>query len=107
MIPKTAGTIQNIGEFYSDYSEVLTFGSQEMSKVVEAEPSEEKVSDEKSVTEDLPKKGEDDKAKCSVCGICPVQPLGICLFIWIAIIVVIIVIVVVVIVVKKKKKDKN
>ena len=45
--------------------------------------------------------------KCSVCGICPVQPLGICLFIWIAIIVVIIIIVIVVVVVVKKKKNKE
>lgn len=30
------------------------------------------------------------KHKCKVCGICPIQPLGICLFIWIAMIVAIV-----------------
>lgn len=34
--------------------------------------------------------------KCPICGFCP-QPLGICIFIWIAIVVLIVVIVVVVI----------
>ncbi|MCQ2428379.1 MAG: hypothetical protein MJ137_08305 [Clostridia bacterium] len=29
---------------------------------------------------------ESEKHKCDFCGICPIQPLGICLFIWIAII---------------------
>lgn len=46
---------------------------------------------------------EKEKHKCKVCGICPVQPLGICLFIWLVII--IIVIVVVIIVLKKQKED--
>jgi len=104
---KTSYNGEEIGEFYSDYSEILTFGSQEMSKTIEAVPSEAEVSDEDgTVSKAEPKKGEDEKAKCSVCGICPVQPLGICLFIWIAIIVVIIVIVIVVTAVKKKKNKK-
>lgn len=42
--------------------------------------------------------------RCKVCGICPVQPLGVCLFIWIATVVAIIIIAAVVIIVKKKKK---
>lgn len=44
-----------------------------------------------------------EKKKCPVCGICPVQPLGICLFIWLAILLV--VILAVVLLVLKKKKD--
>ena len=104
---KTGYNGEEIGEFYSDYSKVLTFGSQEMSTTIEAAPSEAEVSDEDgTVSKAEPEKGEDEKAKCSVCGICPVQPLGICLFIWIAIIVVIIVIVIVVTAVKKKKNKK-
>ncbi len=53
-------------------------------------------------------KSEDDdpaKKKCRVCGICPFQPLGICLFIWIAII--LIVVILIVVLVSKKKKDED
>ena len=93
--------------FYSDYSEVLTFGSQEMSKTEQPSIAESSVAEETEESKIEPKKGEDETHKCSVCGICPVQPLGICLFIWIAIIVVIIIIVIVVVVVVKKKKNKE
>ncbi len=51
--------------------------------------------------------GTTEKAKCKVCGICPIQPLGICLFIWIAIILVIVLVIVIVVVVANKKKDKK
>jgi len=47
----------------------------------------------------------DSSNKCKVCGICPIQPLGICLFIWIAIIIV--VIIVIVIIAKKGKKEEK
>lgn len=47
-----------------------------------------------------------EKNKCKVCGVCPIQPLGICLFIWLAIIL-IIVIVVVILIFKGKKNNKN
>ena len=53
---------------------------------------------------------EQEKSKCKLCGICPVQPLGICLFIWIAVILLIVIILVIVIAVactKKKKKEKQ
>ena len=93
--------------FYSDYSEVLTFGSQEMSKTEQPSIAESSVAEETEESKSEPKKGDDETHKCSVCGICPVQPLGICLFIWIAIIVVIIIIVIVVVVVVKKKKNKE
>lgn len=36
--------------------------------------------------------GNETEQKCKVCGICPIQPLGICLFIWLVIIVAIVVI---------------
>lgn len=45
------------------------------------------------------------ESKCKLCGICPIQPLGICLFIWIAIIIIIVIIVVIVVVRGKKKKN--
>jgi len=44
--------------------------------------------------------------KCKMCGMCPIQPLGICLFIWIAAILCVIV-VGTAIYVKKKKKEEN
>ena len=47
-----------------------------------------------------------EKSKCKVCGICPFQPLGICLFIWLAIIL-IVVIVILILIGKGKKKNKN
>ena len=46
----------------------------------------------------------DEKDKCSFCGFCPV-PLGLCIFIWIAIgAVVILVIVILIVTLTKKKK---
>ncbi len=104
-----------IGEIYTDYSPVLTFGTQEMSKTEEsvAESSVEESSAEISKVEVKPDVGvKKDKAekkdnKCSLCGFCP-QPLGLCIFIWIAILVaVIIIVIVIIIVVKKSKKDDS
>lgn len=45
------------------------------------------------------------KSKCKVCGICPFQPLGICLFIWLAI--VLLVIILIAVILKKAKNKKN
>ena len=106
-------------DIYSDYSEILTFGSTEMDatpeSVVEsstensAEPSAEssvESTDKKEAS--TVQKAEEQEDKCSLCGFCP-HPLGLCIFIWIAIIVAVVVIVVVIIVVmkKKSKSDKN
>ena len=94
--------------FYSDYSEVLTFGTKEIDgrKESVAEKSND-ASDEKTNEESAVKEESKSEKKCSVCGICPVQPLGICLFIWIAIIVaVIIVVIVIILAVNKKKSNK-
>lgn len=95
---------EEIGEFYTDYSNVLTFGTQEMSRTEEPVP-------ESSIEESKEPEKKDDKAaekKCGLCGFCP-QPLGLCIFIWIAIIlaVIIIVVVVVIVVTKNKKKDDS
>lgn len=99
-------------DFYSEYSEVLTFGAVDMqvepdSVVESSAPDDESVTEttttvKEKKTEDKEKEKDD---KCSLCGFCP-QPLGLCIFIWIAIIVVIVVIIVVIIVMKKKK-EKN
>lgn len=90
-----------IGEIYSDYSEVLTFGSQEMSKTEESvkESSEKTESKAEVKTEN-----KTEEKKCSLCGFCP-QPLGLCIFIWIAILVVIAIVVVIVILAVKKNKS--
>lgn len=45
------------------------------------------------------------KSKCKLCGICPIQPLGICLFVWIAIILILILIII--IIAKRKNKNKS
>ncbi len=97
-------------DFYSEYSEVLTFGAVDMqtepdSVVESSAPDDESVAEttttvKEKKTEDKEKEKND---KCSLCGFCP-QPLGLCIFIWIAIIVVIVVIIVVIIVMKKKKE---
>ncbi len=47
------------------------------------------------------------KEKCKVCGICPIQPLGICLFIWIAIVIIVIIAIVILIVLANNIKDKK
>lgn len=52
------------------------------------------------------KPGEDTKDKCALCGFCP-EPLGLCIFIWLAIAVAIIVILIVVVLLTKKKKCPN
>lgn len=98
-------------DFTSDYSEVLTFGTKEI-KADPTDPPKEEVKEEveepKKEEPKVEKKEKEEDDKCSLCGFCP-QPLGICIFIWIAII--IIVIVVVIVIVKKSgnkdKKDKK
>ena len=98
-----------IGELYSDYSDVLTFGSQEMSKTLEESVKESSVEESSEKTESQPEvknetKPETKEKKCSLCGFCP-QPLGLCIFIWIAILVAVVIVIVVVILVVKKKKS--
>ncbi|MBR4636682.1 MAG: hypothetical protein IKO51_10045 [Clostridia bacterium] len=80
-------------DIYSDYSKTITFGSDEIG--TDPIPG--------GVTE--PVDPAPQKTKCKVCGICPFQPLGICLFIWLAIILAV-VIVVIIIASKAKKKKK-
>ena len=121
-----------IGEMYSDYSDVLTFGSQEMSKTPEESVKESSVEESSEKTESKPEvkeesvkessveessekteskpevknetKPETKEKKCSLCGFCP-QPLGLCIFIWIAILVAVVIVIVVIILVVKKKKS--
>lgn len=84
----------------SPYSNVLAQNADKITTqpTVPEDSSKQSSKTQDSVVDD-PKP---EKDKCKVCGICPVQPLGICLFIWIAIIIIIIVVIVVI---KKKKED--
>lgn len=52
----------------------------------------------------LDNEGNEVRNKCKVCGICPIQPLGICLFIWLAAVVVILLVIVIKV---NKKKNAN
>lgn len=58
-----------------------------------------------AITED---DGEDaEKEKCSLCGICPFQPQGVCLFIWIGVIVAGIVVILILVKSLLKKDDED
>ena len=98
-------------DFWSDYSNVLTFGSKAM-EVTTQEVTEEEVPTEAPTTAVTTSATTTvttttkDKDKCGICGICP-QPLGICLFILIAIILVIIGGIIAAVVVMRKKKDET
>ncbi|MBR7021722.1 MAG: hypothetical protein IKI15_11845 [Lachnospiraceae bacterium] len=88
-------------DVFSEYSKVLTFETTEINNDPEPTPTETPV----TPTPEPEKKEEAKKDKCPLCGFCP-QPLGLCIFIWLAIIIVIVV--VVIIVVKKTgKKEEN
>ena len=49
------------------------------------------------------KKGSD----CEICGICPVQPLGVCLFVWLVIVIILAILIIAIINATKKKKNKK
>ena len=85
-------------EFWSDYSEVISFGSEEME--VKHDPTPTEAPSSENVNNPTSKKD-----KCWLCGFCPC-PLGLCIFIWLLIII-IIVVVVIIIIKKTKKDDKN
>lgn len=100
-----------LGEFYSDYSKVLTFGTQEMSHTEDSAPtasstpevlipSAESKADEVNQTSAVV-----GQSKCYVCQHCS-APLGICIYIWLIILLVILIIVVVVVVCLLRNKKK-
>lgn len=87
----------------SEWSNIV--GNKPEAEITPAAPTEEKPEEPTPTPTEAPTvKPEPEKDKCKVCGICPVQPLGICLFIWIAIIIVLIVVVLIVV---KSRKDKD
>ena len=87
-------------EFYSAYSKVIGFGSDDI--VINDTPTTDNKGDdgEGSILDKLP------KSDCNICHFCP-QPLGLCIFIWLALIVAVAIVVFVVIKVIKKAKEKK
>lgn len=49
----------------------------------------------------------DSEIECSLCGFCPIQPLGICLFIWLVAIIAVTVLIVIAVKLSKKKEKKK
>ena len=87
-------------DFYSGYSKIIGFDSDDI--VYNESPGTESVGDGNgnSIRDLLP------KSDCKICHFCP-QPLGLCIFIWLAIIVAILIVIAVVILVLKKSKRKD
>lgn len=83
--------------FYSAYSKVIGFGSDDI--VYNEAPV---VNGGGAVQGD----GAEGTHKCKICHICP-EPLGLCIFIWLALIVAVAIVVFVVIKVLKKAKEKK
>ncbi|MBO4385264.1 MAG: hypothetical protein J5854_07600 [Clostridia bacterium] len=86
----------DMDDIFSDYSKIISFGTNDIN------------SGDNPGGGVIAPGGDDDKTECPICHFCP-QPLGLCIFIWIAIILAVIIIIVVIIVVasKNKKKKKN
>ncbi len=93
-----------LDDIYSDYSEVITFGTTDI------KTGDQSVSEDTSAESEVVSQAEkptEQKDSCPICHFCP-QPLGLCIFIWILIAVaVVVVIVVVIVIVKKKNKKEN
>ena len=106
-----------LGEFYTDYSEVLTFGAQEMSKNEEPSPAESSIADESkaqssveaSKDESKEQTSKDEsKEQTSIEASKSEEKKGgfpIWIIILIIIIVLIIIIIIIILVLKKKKDD--
>ena len=86
-------------DIWSDYSEIITFGTTDISIGGETAAPETGKPDETNAPANEPDNS------CPLCHKCS-RPLGLCIWIWIAIIVLVIIIVVVIIIVSKKKKEK-
>ena len=82
-------------DIYSDYSKIISFGTNDINQGG---------SQGADTSADPDNPSNPEKKECWLCHFCP-QPLGLCIFIWIAII--IIVIIIIVIIIKKSKKDKK
>ena len=79
---------------YSDYSKIISFGTDDINQGGSQGTDATPVPNDPSNPE---------KKECWFCHFCP-QPLGLCIFIWIAIVVVVILVIVIIIVIATKKK---
>ena len=91
-------------DVFSPWSETLKFETTEIKDDPKPTPTETPVEPEPTQAPAVEEKEEDDE--CSLCGFCP-QPLGLCIFIWLAIIIVIVVIVVIFVKKLGKKEEKQ
>ena len=83
----------DMDDIFSDYSKIISFGTNDISEGGNGGGV-------------IAPGGDDDKSDCPICHFCP-RPLGLCIFIWIAIILAVIIIIVVIIVAASKKKKKD
>lgn len=79
-------------DFWSDYSKVISFGSDDIN------------AGQTGYSEGTGE-GQAEKDKCPICHFCS-QPLGLCIFIWLAILIALIVIILIVLRALKKKRTK-
>lgn len=87
-------------EFWSDYSEILTFGTDDIQQG--GAPGGDVTVPDETVPEEPQSVA---KKTCSLCHFCP-QPLGLCIFIWLLILIVLVA-VIIIIVKKAGKKQKS
>ncbi|MBR5948305.1 MAG: hypothetical protein IKZ82_06600 [Clostridia bacterium] len=83
---------------FSDWSNVIAFGTDNVD--IGGNPA---VTGAPTADTNAPETKPEEKKECSICHFCP-QPLGLCIFIWLAIILIIIIIIVILL---KKKKNGN
>lgn len=82
----------------SAWSSIFTYENGEVQLLENDDPFDEKAQ------ADAQKQAEKEANKCAVCGICPLHPLGVCMFIWIGILVAVALIVLYNVRASKKKK---
>lgn len=82
----------------SAWSSIFTYENGEVQLLNNDDPFDEKAQ------ADAQKQAEKEANKCAVCGICPIHPLGVCMFIWIGILVAVALIVLYNVRASKKKK---
>ena len=84
-----------------------TNGPSEWSNVLEVNGGgTQEIPDNTDKPTDEPTTDEPDEEKCSLCGFCPI-PLGLCIFIWIAILLAIVVVIILIATVNKKRKKEG
>ncbi|MBO4478624.1 MAG: hypothetical protein J5757_09930 [Lachnospiraceae bacterium] len=100
-------TSLEVEDFYTDYSNVITFETEEINADKPTYDATTVAPATEIAPTNPPAPTTEEKDECWLCHFCP-QPLGLCIFIWLLIILVIAAVVIVVVVMqKKKKKDEK